>query len=447
MNIVFWILMILMLLVAIAIMVFPLLKIRQKESLAYKESNLKINEEKVEELDVDLEEGRIDQLYYNAAREELDRELLIDIPVENKESAALHYTAAAKRHPAIAILIALFIPTLVLLVYLDLGMHAAGDEVQLAGQQEAAAKEPSIEEMIVKLEQRIDAEGGTVEEWAMLARAHKYMGDNGLAAKAFAAALEIDVDNAQLMLEQAEVLALNNNRLFKDDSRELVLRAYALEPENPNVLWFAGVSEFQAGNYHLAIKHLTKLLPIAGGEEDVMKSIIAIVQQSRQALIAAGEDMPALEELLGMENIIAEARTEARTAARAENKIVAAEKTAVASPSTSIQVSVDISEQVRQKFDANDTVFVYAKAKQGPRMPLAAQRITLAALPAVIVLDDSMAMVEGMNLSAFDELVISARITKTGSAIAQSGDYIGQADVKAKAADMDLNLVIDSIVP
>ena len=443
MNITFWVLMILMLLTAIGLLVYPLLKARQYSSLAYKDSNLKINDEKIKELDVDLKEGRIDQHYYKAAREELDRELLIDIPAESKETAAEHYANAAKRHPALALTISVFVPMLALLLYLDLGMHSASDESFVVGQQQAE-EQPSVEEMTRQLEAKIEKDGGTVQEWIMLGRSHKYLGANEQAANAFAIALEQDANNAQLMLELAEVLALNNNRVFTDDARALVLKAYALEPDNANTLWFVGVAEFQYGNHHEAIAHLTKLLPLAGGEEDVMKSIIAIVAQSRQALIAAGEEMPELEQILGLEGMMAQAK-----AAEAEMamKPASTDVSTAGSPGVSLQVSVDVSDQVRQKFDANDIVFVYAKAKQGPRMPLAAERITLAALPATIVLDDSMAMVEGMNLSAFDELVISARVTKTGSAIAQSGDFIGQIDVKGKKADTKLNIVIDTVVP
>ena len=438
--------MILMLLAAIGLLVYPLLKARQYSSLAYKDSNLKINEEKISELDLDLEEGRIDQHYYKAAREELDRELLIDIPVESKETAAEHYVNTARRHPALALSISVFVPMLALLLYLDLGMHSASEESFVAEQQQSegqSEEQPSVEEMTRQLEAKIEKSGGSVQEWIMLGRAHKYLGDNEPAAKAFAVALEQDENNAQLMLELAEVLALSNNRMFSDESRALILKAYALEPDNANTLWFAGVAEFQAGNHHKAIEHLTQLLPIAGGEEDVMKSIVAIVAQSRQALIAAGEEMPELEQILGLEGLMARAGAdEAEQAARAESTVASDGK-----PATRLQVSVDVSDKVRQKFDANDTVFVYAKAKQGPRMPLAAERMTLAALPATIVLDDSMAMVEGMNLSAFDSLVISARVSKTGSAIAQSGDYIGQIDVNDKAADIVINIVIDTLVP
>ncbi|MCK4834791.1 MAG: tetratricopeptide repeat protein, partial [Gammaproteobacteria bacterium] len=344
--------------------------------------------------------------------------------------------------PVLASMISIFVPMLALLLYLDLGMHSASEESFVAEQQQTD-EQPSVEEMTLQLEAKIEKDGGTAKEWMMLGRAHKYLGDNQQAAKAFAVALEQDANNAQLMLELAEVLALTNDRIFADDARALVLKAYALEPDNANTLWFVGVAEFQHGNHHEAIEHLTRLLPMAGGEEEVMKSIIAVVAKSRQALIDAGEEMPALEQMLDLNGLMADARAAEEAAATRVTKAPAA----TGAPARSLQVSVDVSDMVRQKFSADDIVFVYAKAKQGPRMPLAAQRVTMAELPAMIVLDDSMAMVEGMSLSAFDQIVVSARVTKTGSAIAQSGDFIGQVDVGGKDAESRLNVVIDTAVP
>ena len=445
MNIMFWAILIAMLLVAIVILVFPLLKVRDESILAYKESNLKINDEKISELDLDLAEGRIDQTFYKSARQELDRELLIDIPEENQQTAAEHYTNVAKRHPAWALLITVFVPMLALLVYLELGMHAASEDAFLAEQKVEQRAEPeqqqSVEEMAQKLEKHIEQNGGSAEEWVMLARSHKYMKKYGLAAKAFAVALEKDGNDAQLMLERAEMLALDNNRVFNDEARSLVLAAYKLEPDNANVLWFAGVAEYQTENHQQAINHLTKLLPLARGDENVVKSIISIVSKSREKLVAAGKEMPELVDLLDVEALSPQ-----------QSAAVEADKGSADSVSTQVtklQVAVDIAKSVKQKFNANDVVFVYAKAKQGPRMPLAAQRVTLADLPVTITLDDSMAMVDGMNISAFDQLVVSARVTKSGSAIAKTGDYIGQAEleVKNKGTVTKLNLVIDTMIP
>lgn len=444
MNIVFWVLTVLMLLAAIVLLVYPLLKVGKKSSIAYKESNLKINEEKIKELDLDLKEGRIDQLFYRAARDELDRELLIDIPAASMENASLHYTNSVKRHPALALMISIFIPLLALLLYLQLGMHSASDASFVAAQQQPQAQAqasqglPSVEEMARKLEAHIEQNGGTVQEWTLLARAYKHLGNYELAAKAFAVVLEKDKNNVPVMIESAEVMALNNNRSFTPEARALVMHAYELEPDNANVLWFAGVAEYQSGNYQLAIDHLVKLIPLVAGEEDVMKSIISIVTTSREQLIASGKEMPDLESLLGAK-VMAAAATPA------------VEEKATTMPATSamkrLNVTVDVSAEVREKFDAGDSIFVYAKAKQGPRMPLAVQRMTLSALPATVVLDDSMAMVEGMNLSAFDALVVSARVTKSGSAISQSGDFIGQIDVDDKNTEANINVVIDTLVP
>jgi cytochrome c-type biogenesis protein CcmH len=293
------------------------------------------------------------------------------------------------------------------------------------------------------LEARIEKSGGTVQEWTMLGRAHKFMGNNLQAANAFAVALEKDGNNVQLMLERAEMLALVNNRQFNEESRALVLKASELEPDNPNTLWFAGVAEYQAMHYRKAIDHLRRLLPLAKGEEDVVKSVIAIVAKSREALVEAGEDVPELTELLGVDTMSAEVKSD-------QINVDEQQQPEVNASATSLQVTVDVSDAVKQKFDENDVVFVYAKAKQGPRMPLAAQRLTLGALPVTIVLDDSMAMVDGMNLSAFEQLQVFARLSKTGSAIAQSGDFIGQQDVDrgmAAESKMALSIVIDKLVP
>ena len=113
-----------------------------------------------------------------------------------------------------------------------------------------------------------------------------------------------------------------------------------------------------------------------------------------------------------------------------------------ATSGASIKVSVNISQDVREKFGAGDSVFVYAKAASGPKMPLAVQKLSLAELPATVLLDDTMAMMEGMNLSAFNSVIISARVTKTGSAMAQAGDYIGEfrVDDVAQASQVDIEI-------
>ncbi|MGD8934444.1 MAG: c-type cytochrome biogenesis protein CcmI, partial [Gammaproteobacteria bacterium] len=252
MNILFWALLLLMLLVAVVIVIYPLLRIRQTTTIAYKDSNLGLYDDKLAELEADLGEGRIDHEQYQFARQEIDRELLHDIPEASRDTASIHYATQLKRHPGLAVLISVFLPMVALLVYMQLGMHAStamqhsAQQAQTQQTQTQKTSTPSVEEMTRQLAERIQQQGGSQEEWAMLGRAYKHLGQYVLSAEAFEQAVKLN-PNAQLMLEQAESIALANNQRFTPEATALVMRALEMEPDNVNVLWFAGVAEFQAG--------------------------------------------------------------------------------------------------------------------------------------------------------------------------------------------------------
>ena len=428
MNMLFWVLLLLMLLVAVVILIYPLLRTKGSAAIAYKDSNLGLYDDKLAELETDLGEGRIDHEQYQLARQEIDRELLLDIPTESRETASVHYTSEVRRQPGLALMISVFLPMVALLVYMKLGMHASTDMQQAHTQTPVAqAQQPgqagSLEDMTRSLADRLQQKGGSQEEWAMLGRAYKHLGQHMMSVKAYEQANKM-TPNAQLMIEQAESMALGNSQRFTPEARALVMRALELEPDNLNVLWFAGVAEFQAGNYRNSIEHLSRLSDEAKKDPEVERSLRLYIDKARSQLIAAGEDIPTTDEIIG----------------------AAAVSGDVAASGANVQVKVDVSSEVRSRFNPGDTVFVYAKAAAGPKMPLAAQRLTLAQLPATVTLDDSMAMMEGMNMSAFGSVVISARVTTTGSAIAKAGDYIGQFNVEDVSKTELVNIQIDTLV-
>jgi len=438
MNILFWALLLLMLLVAVVILIYPLLRVRRSAAIAYKDSNLGLYDDKLAELEADLGEGRIDHEQYQQARQEIDRELLQDIPEESRDTASLHYGARLKRQPGLALMISVFLPMVALLVYMKLGMHAASTGVpqsqvqaQSRGSEQAQAQQGnagSIEDMTRKLAERIKQQGGNLEEWTMLARAYKHMGQYAQSAEAFAEAVKIS-PTAQLMLEQSEAIALGNNQQFTPQARTLVMRALEMEPDNVNVLWFAGVAEFQSGNYRNSIEHLSRLTEQAKQDPEIERSLRLYIDKARDALLAAGEEVPGTDEIMGTTAASADAATAVPAGGEA-----------------SLQVRVGVSDDVRTRFAAGDAVFVYAKAAAGPKLPLAVQRLTLEQLPATITLDDSMAMMEGMNMSAFGSVVVSARVTSTGSAITKPGDYIGEHKVEdVTSADL-VEIQIDTLV-
>ena len=429
MNILFWALLLVMLLVAVVILIYPLLRVRRSTAIAYKDSNLGLYDDKVAELEADLAEGRIDHEQYQQARQEIDRELLADVPTESRENASLHYGATLKRQPGLAVMISVFLPTLALLVYMKLGMHASTEmqdpHVQAQGAVQQANQAGSVEAMTAALAQRIKQQGGNLEEWTMLARAHKHLGQYVQASEAYAQVLKMN-PSAQVMIERSEVIALANNQRFTPEARELVMRALQMEPDNPNVLWFAGVAEYQAGNYRNSIDHLSQLSEQARQDAQVERSLRMYIDKAREALVAAGEQVPTTDEIMGATST---------TVAVADG-----------GSGASLQVSIDVANDVRSRFKAGDAVFVYAKAAAGPKMPLAVQRLTLDQLPTTVTLDDSMAMVEGMNMSSFGSVIVSARVTDTGSAIAKTGDYIGQFKVDDVTSTGQVKIQIDTPV-
>jgi cytochrome c-type biogenesis protein CcmH len=445
MNFLFWGLMLLMLLSAIAIIIFPLLRARSKKSaVAYKDSNLILYEEKLAELDIDLAESRIDQERYRIARQELDRELLDNVPAESSETASEHYTVREKRHPALALVVAVFVPAFALLMYSYIGMRAVEGADGAGGQEMAqpqTPKTPSVEAMTVKLEKYLQTNKGSVQDWTMLGRAYKYLKRYKDSIKAFDHALKLRSD-PQLMLEKAEAIALLNGQKFNKEAFDLVMKAKSMEPDNVNVLWFAGVAEYQMGHYRASINDLSRLAAVAKADQAVDKSVRFYIGHARDKLVAKGEVVASVDKLLQVNAksvpVPAPVQAQAQTP----------KTKSTAASGVTLHVAVSVSPDVRAKFSPGDTVFVYAKAAQGPPMPLAVQRLTLGALPAKVTLDDSMAMMAGMNLSAFPKVVVSARISRSGSAIAQSGDYIGEYKVNDVHSAKDvISININKVVP
>ena len=104
---------------------------------------------------------------------------------------------------------------------------------------------------------------------------------------------------------------------------------------------------------------------------------------------------------------------------------------ATASGAAKITGTVKLNPALTAKAAATDTVFIFARAAQGPRMPLAIVRKQVKDLPFTFTLDDSMAMNPDMKLSNFKQVVVGARVSKSGNAMPQSGDLQGQSDTIA----------------
>ncbi|MHB1141884.1 MAG: c-type cytochrome biogenesis protein CcmI/CycH [Sulfuricaulis sp.] len=100
-------------------------------------------------------------------------------------------------------------------------------------------------------------------------------------------------------------------------------------------------------------------------------------------------------------------------------------KDSAAAAATALRVTVSLSPALAGKAAPDDVVFIFARPATGPRMPLAIVRKQVRDLPVTVALDDSQGMSPQMKLSTAPEVVVVARVTKSGMADARDGDLEG----------------------
>jgi cytochrome c-type biogenesis protein CcmH len=114
----------------------------------------------------------------------------------------------------------------------------------------------------------------------------------------------------------------------------------------------------------------------------------------------------------------------------------------------SIEVTIDITPELRRKAGPDQVVFVFAKAVQGPRAPLAAVKLKVKDLPATVLLDDSKSVAPMFRLSRFKKVLVSARVSQSGQPMKGSGDLEGVTQVITLAqGKLSVTVTINHIVP
>lgn len=107
---------------------------------------------------------------------------------------------------------------------------------------------------------------------------------------------------------------------------------------------------------------------------------------------------------------------------------------------------IELAPALSSKVAPGDTLYVFARARNGPRMPLAVWRTASGEWPRAFRLDDAMGMAGGPRLSSTDAVVVEARVSRSGNATPQPGDLTGPG-VEAKLGAQDVRIVLDRAVP
>jgi cytochrome c-type biogenesis protein CcmH len=386
--------------------------------------NTEVIKAQLAELEADLNSRRIDQAQYLAAREDLERELLADLS-DSTAGAGASVKVRSGRWAALVLM--LLIPGVTIGLYQVIGTQEIIPLLAKGAPQPAPTPGPpgahSLEEMVERLAERLIQDPENAEGWMMLGRSYTSLQRFVDAAAAYATAHRLVGDNPGLLADYADALVMANDREFTDQAGALLLKALDTEPRNVKALWLAGHWKSQQEDYAGAVDYWQRAAAQLPPDGEDARVIARQISQARERL-APG--------------VVVEAPAPDREATSSA-PAAAADK--------AISVSVSLDPQVAAGAAAEDTVFIFARAVSGPRMPLAIVRKQVSDLPLTVTLDDSTAMAPSMKLSNFAEVAVGARISKSGTAMPQSGDLQGLVTPVVPGAAGVIELNIDSRIP
>jgi cytochrome c-type biogenesis protein CcmH len=393
----------------------PLLRRKGTGTVARNSVNAAVYRDQLRELDADLAAGTFTTEGYEQARRELETRVLQDVTTEEMPEAP----RARARATAIAAGVA--VPVFATALYLLVGMpQALSPETLVAGDNAHAIDEQQLMAMVEKLAARMKENPDNPDGWVMLARSYSVIGRFEDAANAYKEAVARIPDNAQLLADYADALAMAQGRSLQGDPEKLVARALKIDPDNVKARALAGTIAFDRKNYADAVMHWEHILKTAPPDSKIRSAI--------QSSIAEAQSLGGMPVTQAAEPPSAEP----------------APSTAAAGNATVTGV-VKLAPELAAKVAPDDILFIYAQAAEGPRAPLAIVRKPARELPAKFTLDDTMAMNPALKLSSFQRVVINARVSKTGNAMPQPGDLQGASNVIASNAS-GVTVVIDSEV-
>jgi cytochrome c-type biogenesis protein CcmH len=386
---------------ALAFVLRPLFA-RNFGGVSRREANIAIYKDQLLSLDADLAAGKLAREDYDRSRMEIEARLLQDVSAGESPVAA-----AARPGRASLIAVGVAVPLVAVAVYLATGTPEAmnpGQEMPDAAQ---------IEGMVARLAAKMREHPEDVEGWKMLGRSYTVLGRYPQAVEAYAKAAQRAPRDSELLADFADALAMVHGQSLQGEPERLVERALAIDPHNLKALALGGTAAYERKDYAKAAQIWGRMLPLVPEGSDDAR---AIAQNVAEARTLAGIGAPA--------------KAQEKSPAKAAG---------------GVRGMVRLAPELKAKVNPDDTLFVFARAGEGPPMPLAVQRARAGDLPLQFHLDDSMAMAQGLAISAFPRIVVTARISRSGTATPQSGDLQGASAPVGNDA-RGITVTIDSVV-
>lgn len=465
---IFWLVAICLVIAALLFVVPPLLKESAAQGVDHTSLNIAVYKNQLVELEQEYANKAISDEQYQRTRHEIERRLLQDTSAAQSRAGA----TGGARGTAVAMLLA--VPLVSVALYNHLGSPNAitgqGPVVSKASGGDHQDSGAQIESMVAQLSSRLEANPDDWEGWLMLARSYQFMQKADEASKTLAkmrarlmASLSQNPDDMQgnlllatayrmdkkhveaaaaykkvmplveanpgmvgegfadLMTDYADTLALANNGVLDGEPLRLVHKALEVQPNHVRALWLSGTHAYEAGDFPAALDYWRRIAAVVPPDSEEAQIMAGNIQEIEAKMRAAGQSVPAV-----------------------------AQTASVAAPAADVNATlagtVTLGAQLQGKVEPSDTVFVFARAASGPRMPLAIIKKQASEFPIAFTLDSSMSMAPGMSLATVSDVIVGARVSKSGNAMPQSGDLQGFSSV-VKVGSEGLDIVIDEVVP
>jgi cytochrome c-type biogenesis protein CcmH len=442
----FWIFAFVLALGVLAALVWPLMRQRRSEAPGDEDAATAIFRDHKRQLDAEFAAGTLSVAERDAAQAELVARFGDEL---GREPVVAARTSDRARWVAAIVLVAA-VPAAAGLIYVLLGnpaaVNAPAASAAPAGHGQGEATDPQIVAMIDRLAEKMKANPDDPNGWVLLGRSYFKLGRYEDSTAAFAEAAKRMPANAGLLADQAEAIAMGQGRRLAGRPAELLERALEIDPNDPKTIAMSAAAAVERGDIDGAIllyRRLKALVPADSEDAQQLTQVLAELDAARNS--GKGAPPPAAVAASAAPSLPAAPTLPAAPPAPA----TVAKPSAVApanAPGAGISGRVEIDPTLAAKVAAADTLFIYARNAEGSRMPLAILRGTAAELPKSFALTDAMAMTPAQTISLAKSIVVEARISKAGNAMAQSGDLRGASKPIVPGA-ADVRIVIDQVVP
>ena len=416
-----WASFVLLTLIALLFVVVPFFKRERIQRLDHNANSelIRIYHQRLDELKADLDNQRIDAQMHDESVIEQKRRLLNELSPEK----ALN---SKGNNRIFALTGAGFLVVLTAIFY-----GYTGSQQQIKGWHDAMANLKSYGERAVMqdgepltpnelqafalaLRTKLDQSGDDEVAWMLLGRVAMSLNEFDMAMQSFDKVLKMNPDNKQVLISYSQVLLMEGSDANMSRAATMLSRVLKAEPTNIDAISLLALIAYERKDWLQA--------------KTAFEVLLASMQQNDPRYSMIAERIAEIDAHLNNEQQVTNTKL-----AEASN--------------SEISITVDLDSALADSQPQNGTLFVFAKAASGPQMPLAVVKMTEYSFPLTVTLSDSNAMVEGLNLSSVDKIILTARLSKDATVVTSSGELEGKSDVLERANVKEYSLLINELIP